>query len=160
MLLHPWDFPGKSTVNPLKWMWGFVSSLTAFLWRNFLKRRVSDKSNLKSEIIFKKHCVGIIESERRAFLKTSIQKRLWHLIKHFSVRVCLNLYIYIYLLFGCRSSCKVKVVYASKTVWIQLSCYGDMSQWANFQQSHFTDLNKQRWYTVILQNLKITYKYS
>lgn len=75
-----------------------VLSLTAFLWRKFLKRHVSDKSNLKSEIILQKHCVGIIESERRAFLKASIQKRLWHLIRHFFVRVCLNFFTFIFTL--------------------------------------------------------------
>lgn len=38
--------------------------------------------------------------------------------------------------------CNVKVDYNSKILWIQLLCYGDMSQLANFQQSPLTDLNK------------------
>lgn len=85
--------------EPLNMGVGFcVLSLTAFSWRKFLKRHVSDKSNLKSEVILQKHCVGIIESERRAFLKTSIQKRLWHLIKHFFVCVGLNFFTYIFTL--------------------------------------------------------------
>lgn len=48
----------------------------------------------------------------------------------------------------------VKVDCNSKTLWIQLLCNGDMSQLANFQQSPFTDLNKQRSYTAIFQKLK------
>lgn len=77
---------------------------------------MSDKGNLISEITPKRHCVRTTKSERRAFFKTSIQKRLWHFIKHFSIRVCLNFFMY--LLSGCRSPCKVKVDYGSETAWI------------------------------------------
>lgn len=48
----------------------------------------------------------------------------------------------------------IKVDYNSKTVWIQLLWYGDMSQLANLQKSPSADLSKQKSYTAIFQKLK------